>query len=107
MELQDVSVWITVMNPEGIDSTHRHFAFGESCVLDDFFEIEVVDIGTENTLYRVTSGTDAAGTTCPRGTLFLMNPHQLSRLQQEARRKAQERERQVQDIRERLKRQRH
>jgi hypothetical protein len=69
--------WVLVMNPDGIRNKNGYFAFGESCALSTLENVETVATPIEGkVLYRLPAGLpryeSAAGSACPKGTLFLM-----------------------------------
>jgi hypothetical protein len=72
-------LWVTVMNPDGIANANETFVFGERCVIRHLQHIEALDLPLldDQRLYRLREAHDAAGTACPAGTLFLMDPATL------------------------------
>jgi hypothetical protein len=99
--------WITVMNPDGIKDATWFFAFGETCVVESLATVETVTPFDETqTLYRFSTNVLVGPVKlCPTGTLFLMAPAELERLQAEERRQGDALRRKQQQIRDTLRNQ--
>jgi hypothetical protein len=84
---------ITVMNPDGINHTWldvhgmrgTHYGFGAVCTMEAWLHVREVDVGPDDTLYRldVPPEVPIAPGECPAGTLFLL-PSSVVHAQQEA-----------------------
>lgn len=63
--------WVTVMNPEGIDSGNAHYDFGSSVGIEGG-TIKIKAIEGDNVLCQYTAAKQAFGSHCPTGTLFFL-----------------------------------
>jgi hypothetical protein len=99
-----LALWVTVMNPDGIKNYNGSFAFGETCVVESLAAVKQEGpLDETQTLYRLLSAkTSAAGTLCPKGTLFVMTPAQLESLQAKERSEREAFQRTQQQIRDTL-----
>jgi hypothetical protein len=76
--------WVTVMNPDGVDTAEQHLGFRESCLARYKAEVQAIGHsllkGTLVTL-RNPEGRAATGVLCPDGTAFFSSDSELARWQ--------------------------
>ena len=74
-------LWVVVMNPDGISNANHCFEFGDSCSLKNPLMGETVGQHGQYRLYTYTNDERVGGTSCPQGTLFLLEPTTLEEVQ--------------------------
>jgi hypothetical protein len=85
------SIWVHVMNPDGIYNGNGFFPFGATCLAHFPTAAAVVGVVDGRTLYRLAGEPGAFGTQCPRNTLLLMPADEWHTLQEEGKRWQHER----------------
>ena len=70
-----LSIWVTIMNPEGVSNSNTFKPFWDTCVVTSLRQtFPVAPYDETHMLYRVIEDERVGGSRCGAGTLFLMTP---------------------------------
>lgn len=98
-----LSVWVTVLNPDGIYNGHVFLRFEDRCELHPPYTVDTLaPLNDRQGLYRYRRSVAIFGVACPNGTLFAMEPLLLKNLQRDVERQDAERTERAQRFKQHL-----